>query len=161
MKPSKKIFYIAWANTIFALLIVITTVLGFLPFLVEDSMLLEEHRIWREDTFLYFFAISTKVAWLMLGAGILITSLKLKHKLEWARIRLVRLMIVYILLHLVEALVKIFIYYPKLSFAFEGAGAIGGAVGTLIGFGLGIIIPLYTLSGLRNVAVRSLFQASK
>ena len=100
------------------------------------------------------------MTYLLLCGAICITSIGLLKKLETARYRLLQLMGGYILLHIVELLVKVFVYYPELSFAIKGGGAIGGVIGSVIGFALASIVPILTIVILRDSKVRQLFPRS-
>ena len=160
MQPSKKITYLVWADLICSILIFASTLLSLFPFLTDSSELPIEFKIWREDSFLFPFLIASKMTYLLLCGAICITSIGLRKKLETARYRLLLLMGGYILLHIVELLVKIFVYYPELSFAIKGGGAIGGVIGSVIGFALASIVPILTIVILRDSRVRQLFSGS-
>ncbi len=157
MQASKKIIYIYRADLIFATLIILSALIGSVPYLTESSTLPLEFKIWREDALLFPFLVFTKSAYVLLGVGICKSGLGLREKFERSRSRVILLMCLYLLIHCVETVVKIFVYYPKLSFSIEGGGAIGGAFGSVIGFALVAVIPIITIMVLRRSDVRLLF----
>ncbi|MEC7983858.1 MAG: hypothetical protein VX278_01760 [Myxococcota bacterium] len=153
MQPQRKIKYVMWGNYVYATLVLLVTLLSTLPFGMETERLPVEIKIIKEDVFLLYFSFVTRMIWLVLGCGIWITVLKLRSG-DVYRSRVVWLAMFCLLLSGIETAVEVFVLYPKVSLAIEGLGAVGGAIGSLLGFCLGAILPAFTIIVLRNPAVR-------